>query len=74
MRTHPLKHFRHGGTVRQVQLLEGEAGPAFELGQSRLLQADIVIIVQVVHPMHLVAALKQALGEMESDESGCSGD
>ena len=45
-----------------------------EARQPRLLQFDIVVVVQAVEPDNLIAALQQALRDMRTDETGGAGD
>ncbi len=42
--------------------------------QPGFFQAGIVIVVHVIHANHVIAALKQAKGDVESDKAGGTGD
>ena len=67
------KQLFHRRPVGQVRA--GEAEPCMILDQREacLFQADIVVIVEVVQPHHLVAALQQFTGDVKSDKSGGAG-
>lgn len=45
-----------------------------ELRESRLLQLDVVVVVDDVQPHDLVAALEQGSGDVIPDEAGTTGD
>ena len=64
----------HGVGVGDVDPLELEARPADQARDPRLLQARVVIGVEVVDADHLLAAVEQALGDEPPDESRRSGD
>ena len=42
--------------------------------QPRVLQLDVVVVVEVVEADHLVAARQQALRDVHADEAGGAGD
>ena len=63
------------GHVREVECVEGKAVAA-RSGQRRdpvTLQADLIIVVEVVHPDDNVPARQQALGQTVANESGSAG-
>ena len=52
----------HPGAVGQVEPLKRETWPFPELRQARLLEADLVVVVDVVQPDDRLATRQQALG------------
>ena len=64
---------RHGGAVGEVHPVELEAVAALERREAGVLQAGIVVVVQVVDADHPVAAVEQGLRDVHADEPGCSG-
>ena len=44
-----------------------------QLGQSGILQSRVVVVVEVVHPHHLMSLLQQSARQAEADESGTAG-
>jgi hypothetical protein len=70
---HPGEEVRNGGAVGEVELLEGEAGAPLELGQAGEFEADVVIVIEDVHAVDLIAAVQEALGEVETDKTGDTG-
>jgi len=56
--------------VGDVGAMEGEARLTVELGEPRLLQRDVVIVVEIVDRDDGVAARQQRLADMEADEAG----
>src|SRR5690349_8157720 len=48
---------------------KGKAWLAQQLVQSRLLQPDIIVVVEIIETHNLVATLQQALCEVKPDES-----
>jgi hypothetical protein len=58
------------GPVRDVHAHESEAGLALQPGQARLLEADVVVVVQVVQSHHLVTARQQLQRRGHADEAG----
>jgi hypothetical protein len=63
------------GHVREVECVEGEAVAA-RSGQRRdpiTLQADLIIVVEVIDPDNNVPARQQALGEAVANKSGSAG-
>ncbi len=61
---------RHRIPIGQIRADEPERAVRREPGEARLLERDIVVIVQIVEPDHLVAAIEQALGGGSSNKSG----
>ena len=49
-------------------------GGAVELGEPRLLEADVVIVVDDVEPDHGVAPREKRARDVEADEAGVAGD
>ena len=74
LRADSLEQFRDGVPIRKVQPLESEPGAAFELRQSGVFEAHIVVVIQVVRAINLIPAFEKALGQMESDEPSSAGD
>ncbi len=60
--------------IADVEIVEGEVGVLFQLGEARLLQLERVIGVHVIDADDLLAALKQALRHMHPEEAGRAGD
>ena len=60
--------------VYQVRQRELESRDGFQSVQPRSFQVDTVVVVQVIQPEHTVPVCEQSLTEMESDESGGTGD
>ena len=63
-----------GGAVGQVGGDVGVARVVAEARQPCLFQSDVVVVVEVVDAHHFVAAFKQALGQVGTDEAGGAGD
>ena len=61
-------------TVGDVEALEAEPGLCKQALQSRLLQAHVVVRVQIVHAENFVAARQQRLRDMIADEPGGAGE
>ena len=68
------KQRRHAVAVLEVELAETECIEAGELGEARLLERGIVIGIEVVDADHGAPARREALGDVEADESGGAGD
>jgi hypothetical protein len=80
---HPLKrrlegriHRRPVGEIgaQEAPRRPGLRRDAVELGQPRLLEGHVVIIVDVVEAGHRIAARQQPRRDMEADEAGGAGD
>src|SRR5712691_571174 len=63
----------HGVTVGNVGLLEPKAGNDIELRDARLLQARVVIGIEVVETDHAIAVRQKAASHVHADESGRPG-
>ena len=68
------KECRHAAAVSQIQLLEAEIAMRGETGQTRLLEAHLVVVVQVVDAGDLMTGGQQPLGHMVSDKAGRAGE
>ena len=68
------KHGGHRRVVGEIELEELETRHSDQLLESRLLEADVVVVVDDVETDHLVAAVQQATRDVEPDESGGAGD
>ncbi len=68
------EQLRHAGAVREIQLHEAEARLLLELREARLLESDVVVVVEVVETDDLVAAREQLRRSMKADEAGRAGD
>src|SRR5680860_58059 len=68
-----LKETFHPLPVRQVQPDKAEIFPLLQQVPACLLQAHVVVGVEVVQPHHLISALQQSLRQMETDEARRSG-
>ena len=64
------EHGFHRHAVGQVGMDVGIVGMLGKSGQAGPLDADIVIVAQVVEADHLIAAFEQPDGDMRADESG----
>src|SRR5437016_14459861 len=68
------EQLRHRGIIGKIDLDEPERGLLLELGEARLFERDIVVLVEVVQPDDFVALRQQALHGMKTDEPCSSGD
>ena len=64
-----LEHVVDSCPVGNVDLDEAEAVALSQPRQSRLLQGNVVVVVEVVQPQNIVAAREQPLRDMHPDES-----
>ncbi|MNN59508.1 hypothetical protein D3C81_1746270 [compost metagenome] len=76
---HPIeplagKERRHGGAIGEIAPLEAKSGQWQQQCQPCLLQADLVVVVEVVEADHLMAVATEPLRHMEADEAGGAGD
>ncbi|VXA81567.1 hypothetical protein AERO8C_120094 [Aeromonas veronii] len=76
---HPLetmtgKESRHRFAICQIQPLEVKMGETGQLGQPRLFQTHLVVVVEVVDPHHLMTCGAQLAGHMKADKTGDAGD
>jgi hypothetical protein len=53
---------------------EGEGGGAEEAGEAPVLQADIVVVVEVIDADDSVPLLEEHLADAGGDEAGAAGD
>ncbi len=67
------KQVAHRAIIRQVELHEAERGQLLQLSEPRLLEGDVVVLVEVVEPDDLVTPGQQALGRVKADESSRAG-
>jgi hypothetical protein len=63
----------HAGTIRQVQPVEAESWVPLQSGQTSLLEADVVVVVEIIESDHLITPTEQQLGGVETNESGRAG-
>ena len=64
----------HARAVREVELDEAEPRELLQHLEPRELEAHIVVVVEVVEPDDLVAALEQLAGRVIADEASGAGD
>ena len=69
----PLDRRGHRLAVRDVGADEGEGLVRSKQGQPGLLEAHVVIVVQIVHAEDAFAARQQRPADMEADEAGGAG-
>ncbi len=67
------KELIESSRIGDIELLEGEGG-VYELAESRFLEGDGVVVVEVVDADDLMSLGEQGFGEVETDEAGTSGD
>src|SRR5215469_12683363 len=70
----PLDESDHTVAVGDVQFGKGKAWKCLQLGEPRLFETHLVIIVEIIDPYQPLASLQQPLGDMKTDESGSAGD
>src|SRR6266550_4106854 len=68
------EQLRHRRIVGEIDLHEAERGLLLELGEPRLFERDVVVLVEVVQPDDLIALRQQALRRMKADEARSSRD
>jgi DNA-directed RNA polymerase subunit RPC12/RpoP len=73
LHTGACKQCGHRRTILQRVTVATEPRVRGQLRESRLLQTDVIVVVDVVHTDDLVTARKQAAGDVESDEAGGAG-
>ena len=61
-------------TVGDIELGKDKARIGAELGQPRLLQPYIIVIIEIVEAHYPIAALEQRLGNVEADKPGGTGE
>ena len=64
----------HAFAVGEVELGKLEAIGFCQLGEARLLQLRIVIVVHIIEADHGLAVAQQPPGDMKADETGGAGD
>ena len=64
----------HARAVREVELDEAEPRQLLQQLEPRELEAHVVVVVEVVEPDDLVAALEELAGRVVADEAGGAGD
>jgi hypothetical protein len=64
---------RDPGTVRQVHPGKAKVGVSHELRQTSLLEADVVVVVEVVEPDDFIATVEQAFRQVIPDEASSAG-
>ena len=67
------KQMRHGFAVGDVHFMEREFRVAAQAGKAGFLEADVVIVVEVVYADDRVAALQQAHSKRGADKSRRAG-
>ncbi|MNE21338.1 hypothetical protein D3C80_1144930 [compost metagenome] len=70
----PGKQLRHGDPVGEIEAFKAKAGQGAEPREARLLQAHLVVVVEIVDADHLMTVVAEPLRHMEADESGGTGD
>ena len=68
------EQLRHAGAVGEIELHEAEPWLPLELREARLLEADVVVVVQVVEADDVVATREQPGRGVKADEAGSAGD
>ena len=63
-----------GDPIGEIQALEAKAGQGAEPCEACLLQAHLVVVVEIVDADHLMTVVAVPLPHMEADESGGTGD
>ena len=76
---HPLetvagKQGRHRFAICQIQPLEAKIGETGQLGQPRLFQTHLVVVVEVIDPHHLMTCGAQLASHVKTDKTGDAGD
>src|SRR5882724_6440688 len=75
---YPLKllareQFSNPAIVGEIELHEAEGGQFFEPGEARLLQRNVVVIVQVIETDDVMAPADQEVGHMRAYETRGAG-
>ena len=63
----------HGRLVGEVELHEAKLRLHREAREARLLERNVVVLIQVIETDHLVTAREQPLGRVRADEAGGAG-
>jgi len=74
LRPFARKEIRYPASVGDVELDEPESGVRREPREARLLQGNVVVVVEVIEAENVVAPREEPLGDVHSDESRCSRD
>src|SRR6267143_3391956 len=64
----------HRPALDDVELVKEEPGTRTQALEARLLEPDVVVVVQIVDAHNLVAAIEQLVRQRRTDESGSSRD
>jgi len=62
------------GSIGEVEAVEAEVGVTGEAGEAGFLEADVVVVVEVVETDDLIAAGEEFFGRVVADEAGGAGD
>ena len=68
------KELVHRGLVLEVRADDVEGLVLAKPGKARFLEGNVVVVVEVVEPDDLVAAIEQAPREVRADEARRAGD
>lgn len=61
-------------SVRHIEFLETESFVRAQAGKAPFLEADIIVVAEVIDPDDLIAAFEQPQGKGPADEAGNAGD
>src|SRR2546427_2236972 len=64
----------HWPALDDVELVKEEPGARTQALEARLLEPDVVVVVQIVDADDFVSAIEQVVGQGCTDESGGAGD
>jgi len=67
------KHGFHAGAVGQIGAFMHIIGVCQKARQTRLFQADIVVIVKIIQPHHGIATRQQFFGGVHANKAGSAG-
>lgn len=67
-----IKKCHHGLAINHVHLYKAESGVGSESLQPGLFQIDIVVIVQIIQPDHLITACQQTQCRGHANEACCA--
>jgi len=74
LRPFAREEIRYPASVGDIELYEPESGVRREPREARLLQGNVVVVVEIIEAENVVAARKEPLGDVHSDESRCARD
>jgi hypothetical protein len=74
LRPFARKEIRYPASVGDIELDEPESGVRREPREARLLQGNVVVVVEVIEAENVVAARKEPLRDVHPDESRCARD